>query len=647
MKGDEAMSKQFNHLNIPSHWQSYWSRFPEGHTILEALIQWVSQVDEMVDNQNKLSDTVSNYGTRLDQFIDQFDGHLSDEVKDTLGEWQQSGFLDVVINDALDTKYHEMDDRLTAQLAQNKNYRTIESYGAIGDGLADDTNAIKAAIQDTQINGLLVSEGKKYRITDTIVIDKDISVHLLGEFIYDGLKDRQAFLFDKVEYQDIFIGEIKNQTPILSDWENDLFIGVEFRDMFNCTVKVKRIDSFAIGFKTTSLNAGNWFNTFEINQTESCKIGHNFHTESSKGWQNANVYKGLSCKHSTSSLFNASPFTRYTLLQTVLDNTYGGNTNQFINYRFETSSSTPTNWVQIKIVKARGWKFLQTRLEGRVDQTFLEIDLTIGLTDNIHFDFLTPVLTEKRLPNINILNKERLQIPINGVVSFSHFDPFEPKHEIERLNITERTRQITANWVGFKGLRRVERNAETLGNEMTLGYHGLDDFPLVVNGVTTIGYYPVFRLIPVQSGDVIKVSMHGQARPRFKLFDDNENVITNAIMAGNNKIGTPGYTYSTTTKAYSSTVDSDYYTVSIHSDDIKWLMVLLEGKASKVTIYSNRQNMVVLNSYENPLLNVREIMETDQAPTVTDSGYHLIGDVIYSVTDETKWTLTATGWTTV
>ena len=129
MKGDEAMSKQFNHLNIPSHWQSYWTRFPEGHTILEALIQWVSQVDEMVDNQNNLSDTVSNYGTRLDQFIDQFDGRLSDEVKHTLGEWQQSGFLDDVINDALDTKYHEMDNRLTTQLAQTES-RKIDKDGS-------------------------------------------------------------------------------------------------------------------------------------------------------------------------------------------------------------------------------------------------------------------------------------------------------------------------------------------------------------------------------------------------------------------------------------------------------------------------------------------------------------------------------------
>ena len=119
------MSKKFNHLNIPSHWQSYWTRFPEGHTILEALIQWVSQVDEMVDNQNKLSDTVSNYGTRLDQFIDQFDGNLSEKVIDTLGEWQQSGFLDIVIDQALDTKYHEMDDRLTTQLAHNAKFNRV------------------------------------------------------------------------------------------------------------------------------------------------------------------------------------------------------------------------------------------------------------------------------------------------------------------------------------------------------------------------------------------------------------------------------------------------------------------------------------------------------------------------------------------
>ena len=109
---------KFNHLNVPDHWEHYWTRYPEGYTILEALIQWVSQVDSMIDQQNKLTDNVAQFRNEIDNFIGNFDGRLQDEVTKTLEEWQQSGFLEVVVSEALDTKYHEMDNRLTTQLAQ-------------------------------------------------------------------------------------------------------------------------------------------------------------------------------------------------------------------------------------------------------------------------------------------------------------------------------------------------------------------------------------------------------------------------------------------------------------------------------------------------------------------------------------------------
>lgn len=85
---------QYNHLNIPTHWQSYWTRYPEGHTILEALIQWVSQVDSMVDN-------VNDWNTYLDEFVLKFDTELRDNLTSILNDWRASGFLDVVISNAL------------------------------------------------------------------------------------------------------------------------------------------------------------------------------------------------------------------------------------------------------------------------------------------------------------------------------------------------------------------------------------------------------------------------------------------------------------------------------------------------------------------------------------------------------------------
>lgn len=119
---------KFNHLNVPTHWRNYWTRYPEGHTILEALISWVSQVDDMVDNQNTLNENVEQFRNEIDDFIGRFDERLQDEVTRTLKDWQQSGFLDVVINESLNTKYHEMDERLTTQLTQMENDKADKTY---------------------------------------------------------------------------------------------------------------------------------------------------------------------------------------------------------------------------------------------------------------------------------------------------------------------------------------------------------------------------------------------------------------------------------------------------------------------------------------------------------------------------------------
>lgn len=104
------MYRKFKPLNIPDGWEQYWSKYPNGYSILEALIDWVSQVDDMVDNQNELTDTVKSFGERIDEFINQFGTELQQTVTDTLSEWQNSGFLDDVISEALQW---ELDNYIT------------------------------------------------------------------------------------------------------------------------------------------------------------------------------------------------------------------------------------------------------------------------------------------------------------------------------------------------------------------------------------------------------------------------------------------------------------------------------------------------------------------------------------------------------
>lgn len=100
----------FNHLNYPAAWRAEYSKYPEGLSILESLMQWIKQVDDMVDSHNANQTTINGFGDRLDDFIAQYDTHLQATLTETLTAWQTSGFLDVVISAALQT---EMDNLAT------------------------------------------------------------------------------------------------------------------------------------------------------------------------------------------------------------------------------------------------------------------------------------------------------------------------------------------------------------------------------------------------------------------------------------------------------------------------------------------------------------------------------------------------------
>lgn len=85
------MSK-FRHLNVPSHWEHYWSKYPEGYTILEALLNWVKQVDD-------LTDLVNNWDDYLNEFVQKFDKRLRESVAAMLNEWLEDGTLAKIINE--------------------------------------------------------------------------------------------------------------------------------------------------------------------------------------------------------------------------------------------------------------------------------------------------------------------------------------------------------------------------------------------------------------------------------------------------------------------------------------------------------------------------------------------------------------------
>ena len=155
---------KFNHLNLPDHWQSYWTRYPEGYTILEALINWVSQTNNVIDNVNELN-------KYMDEFVQKFDKDLQNNVIETLSKWQEDGTLDIIIDIALQTQIDDVEEKIdntiprVADLEENKVdkeelvYYDVRHFGAVADFNpntftgTDNSEAIQSAIDQAYLSG--------------------------------------------------------------------------------------------------------------------------------------------------------------------------------------------------------------------------------------------------------------------------------------------------------------------------------------------------------------------------------------------------------------------------------------------------------------------------------------------------------------
>jgi hypothetical protein len=224
---------RFKHLNVPGHWQQYWTKYPEGYTILEALINWVGQVDDMVDNQNQLNQTVENYGNRLDQFIEQFDDNLHEEVVEVLSEWQQTGFLDVVINEALQTQIDDVEAQLAQTIHNVRSVITPEVFEAVGDGLTDDILALEQAQQYAlENNATLQLSNKTYGISRTFYFREGLELEGLSNSVIKALPN---FTGDSVlksynyDINNIYSFGIFN-VSIDGDWQN--VHGIKFKGRY-------------------------------------------------------------------------------------------------------------------------------------------------------------------------------------------------------------------------------------------------------------------------------------------------------------------------------------------------------------------------------------------------------------------------------
>lgn len=152
---------RFNHLDIPHTWRHEWTKYPEGYTILESLIRWVNQVNDMVGNLNDINE-------RLDEFISQFDEELQETVIELLEIWKDNGIFNDLIESAV---FGEFKERLDGFAISPLSYD--------GD--------VQATIIAAKENNYAISLGTIYPITSSLHDLHDIKLVGNGGLERDGV----------------------------------------------------------------------------------------------------------------------------------------------------------------------------------------------------------------------------------------------------------------------------------------------------------------------------------------------------------------------------------------------------------------------------------------------------------------------------
>lgn len=239
------------------------------------------------------------------------------------------------------------DATLKEELKAAENIVFFEKHGAMGDGVTDDTTAIKAAVADAENTGkILASLAKTYLVTDTIAIDchKVKNVNITGT-IKASFKDKTILKLYTSEPDDITNAVINckvdgtngfggYQFPAEDEGFNfPIFAmkGIEILDINRSVINCSARNCTAGIVLTNSSAHGVVFNTINIGDVYNCVVSLSLEP-ANNGWVNSNTFVGGGFQ--IDSAYSA--YNKRTVTIRLLKETRTCNSNTFIAPSFET-----------------------------------------------------------------------------------------------------------------------------------------------------------------------------------------------------------------------------------------------------------------------------------------------------------------------
>lgn len=191
---------KFNHIDAPYEFKEFYTKYPQGYTIYEALLDWLNHVNLLTDDVNAVNDAIAG-------FLASFEGNLQNEVQTLISAWQVSGELDVIISEALQTQITTVSAKVDAI---NEVFLKASDFASLELAIAEASQRVIASPQTMysadQSNVItLVLEKKQYNIETPIVVPANLHIRGNGA-ILKGADNSRIFTSEvayRVRFDDI------------------------------------------------------------------------------------------------------------------------------------------------------------------------------------------------------------------------------------------------------------------------------------------------------------------------------------------------------------------------------------------------------------------------------------------------------------
>lgn len=380
----------------------------------DLLAKLLYYVNTLAENNTTLSNDMTNAINYINNYFDNLD--IQDEINIKLDKMTEDGTLMELIAPFLNT------------------FITPEMYGAKGDGVHDDTEALQQALnQNKAILGI-----NKYLTSSTLVINGNYkNVNITGEIIYSG--DNFALNIGGY-YNDI------NINKITSDKGNGVIIcggTIETLSNSNITINYMKCDkkcfSFDSGidktieYKYAQYNSINGLQWTSIN--DSCfNVYIDESAKNRKTWFNSNYIYNVQCKTINSSNYAFNLINAYyhtgTLGQLIDGNSFMNISPEGSTNAFQLDGCTANSFYNIRLDEIEG---TQIKLKNICDRNkIINCNLTFSkiinecteVTQNTIQGIIYTDKASYNYSNMTIGHDSRntLHPQINQVISFAQIE---------------------------------------------------------------------------------------------------------------------------------------------------------------------------------------------------------------------------------